>query len=272
MTHIFETAGLGSAPFTFVGNERKYFQACPGAPLQCGGSCDYCGTGIVDMYHIQSSDGRSFKVGCECVKKTGDLGLIAKIKQVRSARAKALRVARNEAKAKTFAARSLEMARIRRQAARKQANAFAQAHGLIPAFKVALKGAKRAMAKELLGKLIAFGHLSVATVDFIKSLGTKLPPAPVGRVVFSGEIVKVKHTIGAYGPQTKIIVQSDDGWRCWVSCPVAILRDAPKVQGISEDYGNLKGLRVQLTATLEQSKDDAGFAFGKRPSGKILKA
>ncbi len=44
--HVFERAGLGLAPFRFVGMEEKTFQACPGAPIQAGSSCDYCGTGM----------------------------------------------------------------------------------------------------------------------------------------------------------------------------------------------------------------------------------
>ena len=73
--HVFESAGLGKAPFKFVHMTIETYQACPGAPIQPGGSCDYCGHPIKQMYHIQSSDGKEFKVGCDCVEKTGDKGL-----------------------------------------------------------------------------------------------------------------------------------------------------------------------------------------------------
>jgi hypothetical protein len=79
--HPFEKAGLGKAPFTFTGLQRVTFQAAPGAPVQVGGSCDYCATGIVLHFFIRSSDGKSFKVGCDCVAKTGDRGLIKATKQ-----------------------------------------------------------------------------------------------------------------------------------------------------------------------------------------------
>lgn len=74
-THVFERAGLGVAPFTFVGCEHKTYQACPGAPIQPGGACAYCGTGIVVHCIIRDANGREFAVGNECVRKTGDAGL-----------------------------------------------------------------------------------------------------------------------------------------------------------------------------------------------------
>lgn len=79
--HVFERAGLGLAPFRFVGFSTMKYQACPGAPVQPGGSCDYCGTGIMYACHIKSADGRSFNVGCDCINKTGEAGLIQAYKQ-----------------------------------------------------------------------------------------------------------------------------------------------------------------------------------------------
>jgi len=67
--HPFDRAGLGKPPYKFLGMISKSYQACPGAPVQPGGSCDYCGQGIFDQYHVQSADGRRFKVGCDCIAK-----------------------------------------------------------------------------------------------------------------------------------------------------------------------------------------------------------
>lgn len=78
--HLFERAGLGKAPFRVVGFAELKFKAFADAPTQCGGSCDYCGTGIIDAFYIQGSDGRKFKVGSNCVEKTGDAGLIRQYK------------------------------------------------------------------------------------------------------------------------------------------------------------------------------------------------
>jgi hypothetical protein len=77
-THVFERAGLGLAPYKFIGYSREIFQAVPGdpnCPIQPGSSCDYCGQGIMDVFRLRSRDGRTFKVGCDCINKAGDKGL-----------------------------------------------------------------------------------------------------------------------------------------------------------------------------------------------------
>jgi hypothetical protein len=68
--HPFERAGLGKAPFRCYGVVENWYSAGPGHK-QPGGSCDYCGTGIAYEYLIRGSDEREFKVGCDCVRKTG---------------------------------------------------------------------------------------------------------------------------------------------------------------------------------------------------------
>lgn len=98
--HVFQRAGLGLAPFRFVGVETRRgpiplpgggFAGAPGQPM---GSCDYCGTGIADCYLIESADGRRFVVGSECVRKTGDAGLTAQVDKERSKRRKLAQEAR----------------------------------------------------------------------------------------------------------------------------------------------------------------------------------
>lgn len=73
--HVFEAAGLGCPPYRFTGLNKNIYQACPGAPIQPGGSCDYCGTALMNEFHFVSKDGKTFKVGCDCIRKTGDKGL-----------------------------------------------------------------------------------------------------------------------------------------------------------------------------------------------------
>lgn len=68
--HVFEVAGLGAAPYTFLRAETKTYQAAPGAPVQPGSSCDYCGTAITIEFWVRSADGRVFKTGCDCIRKT----------------------------------------------------------------------------------------------------------------------------------------------------------------------------------------------------------
>lgn len=82
--HKFEAAGLGKAPFRFVGMEtardremEQMHRAANGMVFTTNYAtgCDYCGQGIYDAFMVESSDGKRFKVGCECINKTGDAGL-----------------------------------------------------------------------------------------------------------------------------------------------------------------------------------------------------
>ena len=72
MTHPFEKAGLGTAPFSCTHVSENVF-ALPDGTSKAGGCCDYCGTGIRWEFWIKGSiaGARQFKVGCDCVAKTG---------------------------------------------------------------------------------------------------------------------------------------------------------------------------------------------------------
>lgn len=74
--HRLEKAGLGLAPFRCVGYQKLVYVACQGAPVKPGGTCDYCGQAIMHAFYILSKDGKRFKVGCDCVARVGDEGLL----------------------------------------------------------------------------------------------------------------------------------------------------------------------------------------------------
>ena len=107
MCHVFEKAGLGKAPFRLVGlettsdrialNHERQSNGLTYTPNYCT-SCAYCATAIMDAYIIQSSDGKRFKVGCECVKKTGDLGIILAVKTAKAKKDREYRHAREACK------------------------------------------------------------------------------------------------------------------------------------------------------------------------------
>lgn len=92
--HVFERAGLGMPPYKYLGMEKRSFQAAPDAPIQPGTCCDYCHTGIHFVFHLRSSDGNKFKVGSDCILKSGDAGL----KRVISADMKKLNDERRDAR------------------------------------------------------------------------------------------------------------------------------------------------------------------------------
>lgn len=80
--HAFERAGLGKAPFRFKSAYKER------------SSCDYCGTAIVINCLIESSDGKTFKVGSDCVCKVGDSGLTKSVNKALRAHRRELRVNR----------------------------------------------------------------------------------------------------------------------------------------------------------------------------------
>lgn len=77
--HAFEVAGLGLAPFRFVGITENAITH-PDGTQQAGGCCDYCSTGIRFECVCVSKDGKRFKVGSNCISKVGDAGLLKAFK------------------------------------------------------------------------------------------------------------------------------------------------------------------------------------------------
>jgi hypothetical protein len=73
--HKFEIGGLGKAPFRFVGMSENRI-SYPDGTSKPGGTCDYCSTGILLEFHIKSADGKESIVGCNCIEKVDDRGLI----------------------------------------------------------------------------------------------------------------------------------------------------------------------------------------------------
>jgi hypothetical protein len=108
--HPWQAAGLGLAPFRWIGVERKVgpivtvgkdgLEWSVGAPGQPMGTCAYCGQGIAECHEIESADKKRFIVGCDCVARVhakGDKVLTAVEKASRDLRNAAAR-ARNKVK------------------------------------------------------------------------------------------------------------------------------------------------------------------------------
>jgi hypothetical protein len=113
MTHPFEKSGLGKAPFSCTHVTENVF-ALPDGTTKAGGCCDYCGTGIRWEFWIKGSvaGAKQFKVGCDCVAKTG--WGIAGFEKIRAdhtrARRQAGATARREAKQAQAAAERAQKA------------------------------------------------------------------------------------------------------------------------------------------------------------------
>lgn len=74
--HTFEISGLGKAPFKVVQPKQHAIEA--GATF----FCEHCGTVIKNRHFIKSADGKVSVVGVDCLKKTGDAGLVEGIKRI----------------------------------------------------------------------------------------------------------------------------------------------------------------------------------------------
>jgi hypothetical protein len=116
--HCFEKAGLGRAPFRCTDlyslpspslaehNPTAYNNALAALPRGLSlGSCAFCGTAIMHNFVIEDATGkRRFVVGSDCVARTGDAGLIKKVRAVRLAAAQEKRAAKRNMKASERAA------------------------------------------------------------------------------------------------------------------------------------------------------------------------
>ena len=102
--HPFEKAGLGKAPFRFVGHEYRVGPisisdgTTVGSPGQPMGTCDYCYTGIADCCMIRDKNGKTFVVGNVCVNKVGEAKLSkaadTEVKKARREREKSRKASR----------------------------------------------------------------------------------------------------------------------------------------------------------------------------------
>lgn len=261
--HAFERAGLGLAPFRFVGLEHRTYKASPDAPTQPGGSCDFCGTGISFFCWIKSADGKTFKVGQDCVRRVDDKPLSAEILAARKAERAAIRA---ELRAKAAAERDEERTRKAREAS---ASFLAKHEGLEAAFLTGASASHTILA-DLHAKLVKWGSLSDKQVAFALRLADEVRkprpaevhvPAPTGRVTVEGEVVSLREVRNPYGygsnaSTLKMVVRVDTpagSWLCWSTVPLSL------------GGSGLRGKRVRFDATLEPGKD-AHFAFAKRPT------
>jgi len=94
-THAFTLAGLGEAPFRFVGINENLFRA--GDIVKAGGCCNFCSTGIRYECIIVSADGINSVVGTDCIRKVGDKGLVKAVNALKNKQAREKRKAKFQA-------------------------------------------------------------------------------------------------------------------------------------------------------------------------------
>jgi len=105
--HIWQRAGLGIAPFRFIGFSQKTYVACHGAPVQPGACCAYCGQGIINCCEVKDSTGRRFVVGIDCIERVGEAGILKMVKTSAEYRAHQAELRNKKAEAVTQAISAL---------------------------------------------------------------------------------------------------------------------------------------------------------------------
>ena len=91
--------------------------------------------------------------------------------------------------------------------------------------------------------------------------------APTGRVEITGTVERLTERENDYGISYKMIIETDEGWRLWVTQPQSLFEiadDDCRTRSIAE------GERVAMTVTVKPADDDKKFAFGSRPAKAVL--
>ena len=239
-----------------------------------GGNCMVCGSPnavyTVLFYHPQTNS--YVRMGQDCAEKchVGDPAAFRTFRtQVQDAMARQAGIAKAKA---ILAQAGLEAAyMVWNEAGRPKAEKWGPDRG-VPY--------EERTIRDIVGKLVQYGSLSQKQLEFLRGLLDKLArrpeleaqrkaetdaagPLPEGRQTVTGTVLSTKFQESDYGETLKMLFRLDNGSKVWCTVPSGFLDDAGE--------NPVKGRRGELTVTMERSKDDPKFGFGKRPAGRLLK-
>lgn len=264
--HVFELSNLGTAPFQVIGfidmpargllgtnpsaynnHMREAGQIARAFGVRLG-SCDHCGTGIINHFVIQSSDGVRFVVGCDCVMKTGDAGLVSEIKRIRSERAR-LRRAEKRAEARKERARQWKRdAKARRRAA------FAEFGDDL---RIVWPHRKNGFIRDVLARFARTGYLSEAQVAAMvqtaenahlkaqfHAASEHIPGAAGERLIVSATCVSRTPIETAFGTSILAILHTDGGnvLKVFGKCPLQ-KGERRTIKATVKSFGEYKGVK-----------------------------
>lgn len=271
IAHRWEVFGY-KAPYKLVRSFEKTYQACPGAPIQAGTTCDVCGTGIKNVYVIRDARGVEFQVGCDCVWHLHDEALTAEVEQARRERAAEIRAERARARR--------EAGELTRAERTRQACAAFLARAENEGLEAALE-TDHPIVHDIAERFRQFGSVSPAQAALVFKLASEArrpaheerkvaAPVGAGRVTFRGRVVKTKLVESlAYGNTLKMLVKvmTEDGgtWLAWGTIPSKLLATL----GETEYADALVGAEVEvlLGAALEARLDLAPSCRARLRSG-----
>ena len=94
--------------------------------------------------------------------------------------------------------------------------------------------------------------------------------APTGRIEVTGTVEQLTTRDTEYGTAYKMIIETDEGWRLWVTQPQSLF-EIPEDDGEMDRLRSvIAGERVAMTVTVRPSDDDPKFAWGSRPAKAVL--
>ena len=133
--------------------------------------------------------------------------------------------------------------------------------------------------------IIKYGRISDKQAEYIRALLARIPEraerkaaqdakraeeqanaqdCPNGRATIRGTVLKTEYRETQYGETLKMLVKSDDGWKCWGSVPSCL--QYFELPNGDEQRGLKNGDVIEFSANFERSRDDSKFGFFKRPT------
>lgn len=241
-----------------------------------GGNCHVCGAWMIDaavFYHEKTNS--YIRTGFDCADKM-DMGDSRAFRSFRKARKswQEMRAGKMKAEA-TLRKKGLEGAWAVWMD-RENSQGTTKLDGLNGYWYQRALG-DLVVVQDIVSRLVKYGSISDGQERYLhvllKNIGgaherqaafkaekANAEDAPEGRVKVTGAVLSTKTVQGDWNAQEKMTVKDDRGFRVFVSIPSGM--PIPN-----------RGDRVTVRATLTRSKDDAKFAFGKRPTGgQIIEA
>lgn len=266
--HPFTKSGCGLPPFRvvdfYVDRGPKHYNQngvtlTVGSPGQPMGTCDHCGTGIANVYVVEASEGNRFNVGCECVKKTGDIHLHGEVKRIKRS---------YDRKVKEIVRRKNRHIMMR--------DCLRSNSGLGEALKC-----DHHIVKGIRKNFITFGNITERQIELVFKLhneaknpetAEKFIPVPSnvfeGRVRVEGTIVSTKVVQDFYGQNTKMLVKvstPEGAWKTWGTVPSNL-----DCWDMDNNYSAAKGNVIAFDAKFKKSDRDNTFSFFSRPTKAVV--
>lgn len=155
-------------------------------------------------------------------------------------------------------------------AGKRKAEAILAQAGLQAVWEIKTDGYEESIIRDVTNKLVAYGSLSDKQMKLLSSLLERIQnrpaieaqrkaehdaaqPVPTGRFRIAGKILSIKVQETDFGPVTKMLMQHEDGWKVYGTCPAHL--DNAHVGDV-----------VEFKATVKVSNKDPKFGFYSRPT------